>query len=167
MQNIIESLRKQRHQLLHETGEDVFSRHTSLLEIAIISLYNRLVNRLGQESEQFRAGGSVAALGTFARGLVSPNEAVPLLFLQTETLPGNEAWHEEITLPLLEAGWKLDVQHGTVDHLLRRAEQDLGFFCNFLGARYISGSRHLVEQLEEALYDFTASHRQEAAAGPA
>ena len=50
MQNIIESLRKQRHQLLHETGEDVFSRHTSLLEIAIITLYNRLVNRLGAES---------------------------------------------------------------------------------------------------------------------
>ena len=161
MQNIIESLRKQRHQLLHETGEDVFSRHTSLLEIAIITLYNRLVNRLGAESEQFRSGGSVAALGTFARGLVSPNEAVPVLFLQTETLPVDETWHEEITLPLLEAGWKLDVQHGTVDHLLRRAEQDLGFFCKFPGARYISGSRQLVEQLEEALYDFTASHRQE------
>ena len=63
MQNISESLRKQREQVMADGSDEVLSRHNSLLEIAVISLYNRLVNRLGQDTEQFRASGAVVALG--------------------------------------------------------------------------------------------------------
>ena len=55
MQNISESLRKQRDQIMAESGEDLLSRHTSLLEVAVISLYNRLVNKLNLDAEQFRS----------------------------------------------------------------------------------------------------------------
>jgi [protein-PII] uridylyltransferase len=151
MQNIIESLKKQRKQLLQDTSEDIFSRHTSLLEIAIISLYNRLVNRLSQDSDRFRASGAVVAIGAFGRGLLGPNETVRVLFLETEPFPGNSAWQEEITLPLMEAGWKLDVEQGAVDHLMDRARHDFDLLLHLLGARYISGSRPLAENLDKAL----------------
>ena len=63
--NMSESLRKQRELILEESSEQSLDRHTSLLEIAIISLYNRLANRLSSGSEVFRAGGAIAAIGSF------------------------------------------------------------------------------------------------------
>jgi [protein-PII] uridylyltransferase len=161
MQSIIESLKKQRQQLLQDASEDVFSRHTSLLEIAIISLYNRLVNRLSQDSEQFRASGAVVAFGAFGRGLIGPSEAVQVLFLETESFPGSRAWQEEITLPLVEAGWTLDVRQSTVDQLLDRARLDFELLLNLLSARYISGSRHLAENCDKALAALIEGQREE------
>ena len=64
--NMAESLRKQRELILEESSEQALDRHTSLLEIAIISLYNRLANRLVSGSEAFRAGAAIAAIGSLA-----------------------------------------------------------------------------------------------------
>jgi [protein-PII] uridylyltransferase len=160
MQSIIESLRKQRVQLLEDAGEDVFSRHTSLLDIAIISLYNRLVNRLGQDGELFRTSGAVAGLGFYARGLLSPSGTVQLLFIETDRCPGRGTWHEEITLPLVEAGWPVDIQQGTIETLLQDARENFPRLLTLLGARYISGSRGLAEQLDKALADRIENNRE-------
>jgi len=51
MQNIAESLKRQREQILGDAPEEIPGRNTSLLEIAVISLYNRLANRLAQDIE--------------------------------------------------------------------------------------------------------------------
>jgi [protein-PII] uridylyltransferase len=159
MQSIIESLKKQRQQLIEDLGEDVFSRHTSLLEIAIISLYNRLVNRLSQDSEEFRANGAVIALGAFGRGWIGPDDPVHILFLQTESLGGSLPWHEEITLPLDEAGWKLSVTVDSTELVVGRAEVDSSYLLQLLAARYVSGSRPLAEQLDRALAALLATQR--------
>ena len=82
----------------------MLSRHTSLLEIAIISLYNRMVNRMNLDAEQFRSSGAVLAAGGFGRGLLGPNQPVPVLFLRSESAPGSEAWMEEIASPLTGSG---------------------------------------------------------------
>lgn len=161
MQGIIESLRKQRQQLIEDLGEDIFSRHTSLLEIAIISLYNRLVNRLSQDSEQVRASGVVVALGAFGRSAIGPDDPVHILFLQTETLAEGFPWHEEITVPLEEAGWKLEVSVDHIEHILGRAEIDFPYLLQLLTARYVSGSRPLMEQLDGALGDLLANNRNQ------
>jgi [protein-PII] uridylyltransferase len=159
MQSIIESLKKQRQQLIQDLGEDVFSRHTSLLEIAIISLYNRLVNRLSQDSERFRTSGAVVALGTFGRGSIGPDDPVHLLFLQTEALGDSLPWHEEITMPLEEAGWKLEVTVDNVEQVVGRAEVDFSYLLQLLATRYVSGSRPLTEQLDRAMAALLASQR--------
>lgn len=151
MQNISESLRKQREQVMADGSDEVLSRHNSLLEIAVISLYNRLVNRLGQDTEQFRASGAVVALGAFGRGLNSPNETVPILFLKADNHPWQENWLDEITLPIEEAGWVVDAWQGTIDEVVERVRDDFGFFPALLEARYISGNRHLVDQLDKAV----------------
>ncbi len=161
MQNISESLRKQREQVLSDSSEEMLSRHTGLLEIAIISLYNRMINRLSVDAEQFRLSGAVMAVGGFGRGLLGPRQAVPVLFLRTESSPWKEDWIEEITTPLVEAGWVVDVQQGTIDLLLDQVLKEPGFFLDLLETRYISGNRILVEQLEKALESLIEGRRKE------
>ncbi|HBZ57133.1 MAG TPA: hypothetical protein DEO88_17140 [Syntrophobacteraceae bacterium] len=161
MQGIIESLRKQRQQLIEDLGDDIFSRHTSLLEIAIISLYNRLVNRLSQDGEQFRTSGAVVALGAFGRGTMGPDDPVQLLLLQAETMGEDFPWQDEIATPLEEAGWKLEVKVDQVEHLAGRAEIDFSYLQQLLAARYVSGSRPLMEQLDRAVGELLAHHREQ------
>jgi [protein-PII] uridylyltransferase len=149
MQNISESLRKQRELILEEGSEQALDRHTSLLEIAIISLYNRLANRLTSGSEAFRAGGAILAMGPFARGVSSPIQPVSILCLYAEKTPPRESWIEDITAPLADAGWTVDAFHGTAEDIFEQVRTDPALFMKVMDLRYISGSRNLSEQLEK------------------
>lgn len=161
MQNISESLRRQRDQIVSDSSEDSLSRHTSLLEIAVITLYNRLANRLDLDSEQFRAGAAVLAMGSLGRGLIGPNQPIPILFLNSEALRSDGGRLDEIVAPLVEAGWTVDALQGTVDELMERAREDFDFFLRLLEIRYISGSRTLMEGLDNALDSFIEDRRDE------
>lgn len=160
MQGIIESLRKQRQQLIEDLGDDIFSRHTSLLEIAIMSLYNRLVNRLSKGSEEFRASGAVVALGAFGSGTMGPDDPVQILLLQADTAGEEIPWQDEIAAPLEEAGWKLEVSLDHIDRIAGRAEIDFPYLQQLLAARYVSGSRPLMEQLDRALAEVVSGNRE-------
>lgn len=151
MQNIAESLKRQREQILGDAPEEIPGRNTSLLEIAVISLYNRLANRLAQDIEVFRSSGAVLALGPFARGQIGPTMPVPILVIESETSPWKKGWIEEITSPLAEAGWSVEADVGSIPHFLRLSQEDVGFFWKLLECRYISGNRQMADQLEKAL----------------
>jgi [protein-PII] uridylyltransferase len=161
MQNILESLKRQREQILADSSEELLGRHTSLLEIAIISLYNRLVNRLNLDSEQFRSSGAVLGLGDFGRGLIGPNQPVPIIYLKADGFPWKDDWLDEITLPLSEAGWIVEAQQDTAASLLKRAREDLPFFLQLIEARYISGNRQLVDQFDRAVEVLIEERREE------
>ena len=139
----------------------MLSRHTSLLEIAIISLYNRMINRLNLDAERFRLSGAVLAVGAFGRGLLGPNQAVPVLFLRAESSPWKEEWIDEIATPLIEAGWTVDVQQGTIDLVLEQAGRDSGRFFELLETRYVSGNRQVAERLEKTLEAFIEEHQDD------
>ncbi|MHC1728696.1 MAG: HD domain-containing protein [Syntrophobacteraceae bacterium] len=151
MQNISESLKKQREIILEESSEQALDRHTSLLEIAIISLYNRLANRLTDGSERFRAGTAIAALGAFGRGVLSPVQAVPILCLQSDDSSPGDSWIEEISEPLVEAGWTVEAVCGSVPQVMHRARTDSNLLFQFLDLRYISGNRNLADKLEKEI----------------
>jgi len=151
MQNIAESLKRQREQILGDAPEEIPVRNTSLLEIAVISLYNRLANRLAQDIDVFRSSGAVLALGPFARGQIGPTMPVPILVIESETSPWKKGWIEEITFPLAEAGWSVDAALGSIPHFLRLSREDVGFFLKLLECRHISGNRQMADQLEKAL----------------
>jgi [protein-PII] uridylyltransferase len=157
--NISESLRKQRKLILEESSEQALDRHTSLLEIAVISLYNHLANRLS-DPETFRAGGAVAAIGSFGRGLSSPTLAVPILCLQADDSLMEEKWNEEIGGPLVEAGWDIETFSGSVGQVMDLARQDHGFFLKLMDLRYISGNRSLVERLDQEIDDFLEKNKE-------
>ncbi|MCE5335116.1 MAG: HD domain-containing protein [Desulfobacteraceae bacterium] len=160
MQSITESLRKQRELILEESSEQALDRHTSLLEVAIISLYNRLANRLSSSSEDFRAAGAIAAIGNFGRGLSSPAQTVPLLFLLAGETKIKHAWIEEITDSLEDAGWTMESSRGAVDDIAERGKKDSPFFFKLMNLRYISGNRSLVEQLEKEIDNHIAANRK-------
>ena len=163
MEHIIESLKRQREQLLAEKGDDLYSRHTSLLEIAIISLYNRLINRLSPATEQFRSSGAIMALGSFGHGLVGPADEVSLLFIRVEPFPSAQNWVEEVVEPLREAGWQVICEQIDGDELVKRAALDHELLVELLSGRYISGNRSLVETLDGRLQTVIAERRQELA----
>ncbi|MFP5213687.1 MAG: HD domain-containing protein, partial [Acidobacteriota bacterium] len=156
-----ESLKRQREQLLAENGGDLLGRHTSLLEIAIISLYNRLANRFDLDVQQFRSSGAILAVGAFGRGLIGPGRPVRILVLEMDQLPWQPSWLDEIIQPMTEAGWTVEVDQGSVERLVERAEKDSSFLLDLLESRYISGSRALTDQLEKMLEPIAEMRRDE------
>ena len=159
MQNISESLKKQREQILQDSSEEMLSRHTSLLEIAIISLYNRLVNILKVDSSQFRTSAAVLALGAFGRGLIGPWQRVSILVLMADSSAWESGWISEIADPLKEAGWQVELEQGTIREQLERVENDYRFFSMLLEGRYVSGNRQLADELDEQLDAFLENRR--------
>lgn len=155
--NISESLRKQRELIIAEAGGQTLDRHTSLLEIAIISLYNRLANR--PDFESFRTEGAIAAAGLFGRGLSAPTLPVRILCLQADDSSSKEAWIEEMTGPLIEAGWSVDAIQGSVAQIMERARADSDLFLKLLDLRYISGNRTLADRLEQQIDNHIARDR--------
>ncbi len=149
--NISESLRKQREQILLEMDEDALSRHTSLLEVAVISLYNRLVNFVDLDTEEFRSSAAVLTRPTLGKGLIDPNQPVHLLLLNDERLEWKADWIQEIVSPLKDAGWVVDLETGNIPALLARCEGDFSFLVDLLNARFLSGNRNLADQLDAAL----------------
>jgi [protein-PII] uridylyltransferase len=155
-----ESLRKQRELILEESSEQALDRHTSLLEIAIISLYNRLANRLLSGAEAFRAGGAIAAIGSFGRGISGPTQAVPILCIQAGEAPLKEAWIAEIIEPLSEAGWTVQSFQGSVAQIMEQARADSEFFFKLMDLRYISGNRSLADQLDREIDNHIEQDRE-------
>ncbi|WP_448384299.1 [protein-PII] uridylyltransferase family protein [Desulfosoma sp.] len=160
MESIVDSLKKQREQVLHSSDDEVLRRHMSLLEIAVISLHNRLVNRMASESERFRSSGAIVAMGHLGRGVLGPQDPVSLLWLRTETFPWDETAQQEITAPLVEAGWRVSLRCATIPELLEEAASQVAFFFELLDARYLSGNRQLIGELDHALDDFIAGRQQ-------
>ncbi len=154
-----ESLRRQRDLILEESSEQALDRHTSLLEIAIISLYNRLANRLASGSEAFRAGGAIAAIGSFGRGISGPTQAVPILGLQADDFPIKDGWIDEITEPLIEAGWPVEAFQGSAAQIMDMARADSALFFKLMDLRYISGNRNLADQLDREIDNHIAENR--------
>ncbi len=161
MLNISESLKRQREQILTDSSEELLGRHTSLLEIAIISLYNRLVNSVDMDPEQFRSGGAVLALGAFGRGLIGPAQPVPILFLNSGAFPWQQSWLDEIVHPLQEAGWTVQIRIGSLDSLMDSAGVDFDSLLGLIDARYISGSRQLADTFDKSLDSLMEGRRDE------
>jgi len=145
--------------LMQRRRPDDQDRHTSLLEIAIISLYNRLANRLAGGPEAFRAWGAIAAIGTFGRGVSGPTQAVPILCLQADDSPVKDTWIEEITEPLIEAGWPVEAFHGSVAQVMELARSDSAFFFKLMDLRYISGNRSLADHLDREIDNYIVENR--------
>ncbi|MGV8074060.1 MAG: HD domain-containing protein [Syntrophobacteraceae bacterium] len=161
MQNISDLLRKQREQLMEDTGEDLLGRHTSLLDIALISIYNRMANSLDHITKSIRSSGALFAIGLYGRRLIGPKQALPIILLKLDSSQWDDNWMSEITAPLTEAGWNVDARQDTVNGVIESARDDFPFFLQLLDLRYISGNRQLADQIDKALEDFIAGGQDE------
>ena len=148
MEDIIGQLNQQRERLKDPDRLEDAGRITALVDVALISLYNRLTNRLNLDPQHIRRHGSILATGDFGRRQLGPLSPVSLLFLQTADAPvGEKEWEEGIVAPLRQAGW--DVIHRvTIPPEARElALNDLLWLGAVIDSRFISGSRALMEEL--------------------
>ncbi len=158
-EKLVESLKFQRSKWLDDFSEDGFLGHTNLLEISIISLYNRLINLLNVDAEVFRANGAVLALGDFGRSFIGPFQPIPILFLKSEECRLQDEWLDEIINPLKEAGWTVSYNSCTIREVLEKLDKDPEFLKEIISARYISGSRALAEDLESQILKWFENNR--------
>ena len=152
MEEIIAQLSQQRERLKDPDRLEDAGRITALVDVALISLYNRLTNRIDLEPQLIRRHGAILATGDFGRRQLGPLSPVSLLFLQAPDAPfGEPEWVEGIVAPLQQAGWAVTYRVTTPTETLDLAVNDLVWLGAVIDSRFISGSRALMEELHLTL----------------
>ncbi|UCG11713.1 MAG: HD domain-containing protein, partial [Deltaproteobacteria bacterium] len=138
-------------------------RISAMVDVAIISLYNRLTNRMGIEPQKIRRHGAVVAVGELGRRHLGPFSPMGLLFLHTpEVFFEEEVWVSGIVQPLQEAGWEVSFESGRIRDVVDRSLTDLNWMSAMVDSRFISGSRTLVEDLRVSFMQEIQSKRHAA-----
>jgi [protein-PII] uridylyltransferase len=123
-----------------------------MIDVALISLYNRLSNRIDVDLKEIRRSGAILATGEFGRRHLGPFSPITLLFLQTSDAPfEEEAWRANIVEPLEQAGWDVQFQTATIDEAVKLGLNNFDWLGGILDSRFISGSRTLMNDLRVLL----------------
>ena len=116
MEQVIAHLSSQRERLKERDQLEDPGRISAMVDVAVISLYNRVTNRLGMDPQEIRRSGAVLATGEFGRRHLGPYSPITLLLLQTPKTPfKEETWATGIVQPLQEAGWDVESQAATIE----------------------------------------------------
>ncbi len=169
MNFITDSLQKKKKQL-EESYAPSPEQNASLVEVALMSLYNMLANRFVSEADNLRKSGTIVAIGHFGRrmlGIHSPVEV--LLIMDPEKDRWRSEWFEGIFYPLRDAGWELVTFTGSMEDILEKSLEDFGFFRSLLFSRFISGNREFFNAfrsgldglIDERRHDFLPKIRNE------
>jgi [protein-PII] uridylyltransferase len=152
MEKIVAHLRSQREKLRELDQLEDPGRISAMVDVALISLYNRLTNRMDVDPQEIRRSGAVLATGEFGRRQLGPYSPTTLLFLQTPETPfKEEAWATGIVQPLQQAGWEVQSQVATTEEAVELCLRDFDWLSNIIDSRFISGSRPLVDGLHLTL----------------
>ncbi|MGD8777206.1 MAG: hypothetical protein PVF44_17995, partial [Syntrophobacterales bacterium] len=81
MEQIITHLKSQRKDLKQLEQLSDSARISAMVDVALISLYNRLTNRMDMDPQEIRRSGAVLATGEFGRRQLGPYSPITLLFL--------------------------------------------------------------------------------------
>ena len=152
MDQIITHLSSQRKKLTELDQLEDAGRITAMVDVALISLYNRLTNRMGMDPKEVRRYGAVQATGEFGRRQLGPFSQINLLFLQTSENPlKEEAWSTGIVRPLEQAGWEVIFQLANIGEAVEMSLNDFDWLSAVVDGRFISGSRTLVDELRRSI----------------
>ncbi|MGB5924167.1 MAG: hypothetical protein WBH36_18220, partial [Syntrophobacteria bacterium] len=160
MDQIVAHLSAQRKRLKQADQLGDPGRISAMVDVALISLYNRLSNRIDVDSKEIRRSGAILATGEFGRRHLGPFSPITLLFLQTSDAPfEEEAWRKNIVQPLEQAGWDVQFQTATKDEAVKLGLNNFDWLGGILDSRFISGSRTLVDDLRLLLVREIDSNR--------
>lgn len=99
---------------------------------------------------------ALVALGSYARGELTPGSDVDLLLVLQRDTPASHAVAESCWYPAWDAGLRLGHRVGTVRQLLALANDDLDTLTALLDARLVVGDAALVEALQQRVRDLAA-----------
>ena len=154
MEQIVSHLSNQRKKLKEIDQLEDPGRISAMVDVAIISLYNRLTNRSDLHFLEIRRHGAVLAIGEYGRRQLGPFSPITLLFLQASEAPFEEdVWQTGIVQPLEEAGWEVQSQAIKVAEAVELCLSDFGWLSSLLDSRFISGSRQLMDGLRLSLIE--------------
>jgi [protein-PII] uridylyltransferase len=161
MEQIVSHLTSQRKKLKQADQLGDPGRISAMVDVALISLYNRLSNRIDVDFKEIRRSGAILATGEFGRRHLGPFSPITLLFLQTSDAPfEEEAWRINIVQPLEQAGWDVQFQTATKDEAVKLGLNNFDWLGGILDSRFISGSRTLVDDLRFLLVRELDSNRE-------
>ncbi|MGD8382690.1 MAG: hypothetical protein PVJ11_11140, partial [Syntrophobacterales bacterium] len=119
MEQIVSHLTSQRKNLKKADQLEDPGRISAMIDVALISLYNRL-SRIDVDLKEIRRSGAILATGEFGRRQLGPFSPITLLFLQTPDAPfEEEVWRTNIVQPLEQAGWDVQFQTATIDEAVK------------------------------------------------
>ena len=160
MEKIVAHLSAQRKRLKETEQLGDPGRISAMVDVALITLYNRLRNRIDVDSKEIRRSGAVLAIGEFGRRHIGPFSPISLLFLQTSEAPfKEEVWRTGIVQPLEQAGWDVQFQTATIEEAVKLGLNNFLWLGGILDSRFISGSRPLVDDLRSSLLREIDSNR--------
>ena len=160
MEQIVAHLSNQRKKLKEVEQLEDPGRISAMVDVALISLYNRLTNRTDLQSLEIRRHGAVLAIGEYGRRQLGPFSPITLLFLQASEAPFEEdVWKTGIVQPLEQAGWEVQFQAIKVEEAVELCLRDFGWLSSLLDSRFISGSRHFMDELRLSLIEHIESDR--------
>ena len=159
MEQIVSHLSSQRKNLKQADQLEDPGRISAMIDVALISLYNRL-SRIDVDLKEIRRSGAILATGEFGRRQLGPFSPVTLLFLQTSDAPfEEEVWRTNIVEPLEQAGWDVQFQTATKEEAVKLGLNNFDWLGGILDSRFISGSRTLVDDLRLLLLRELDSNR--------
>ncbi len=159
MEQIVSHLTAQRKDLKQADQLEDPGRISAMIDVALISLYNRL-SRIDVDLKEIRRSGAILATGEFGRRHLGPFSPITLLFLQTSDAPfEEEAWRANIVQPLEQAGWDVQFQTATIDEAVKLGLTNFDWLGGILDSRFISGSRTLMNDLRVLLEREIGSNR--------
>ncbi|MGD8255849.1 MAG: HD domain-containing protein, partial [Syntrophobacterales bacterium] len=151
MEQIVSHLTSQRKNLKKADQLEDPGRISAMIDVALISLYNRL-SRIDVDLKEIRRSGAILATGEFGRRQLGPFSPITLLFLQTPDAPfEEEVWRTNIVQPLEQAGWDVQFQTATIDEAVKLGLTNFDWLGGILDSRFISGSRTLMNDLRVLL----------------
>jgi [protein-PII] uridylyltransferase len=160
MEQIVAHLSNQRKKLKEIEQLEDPGRISAMVDVAVISLYNRLTNRSDLHSLEIRRYGAVLAIGEYGRRQLGPFSPITLLFLQASEVPFDEdMWQTGIVQPLEQAGWDVQSEVIKVKDAVELCLGDFDWLSSLLDSRFISGSRQLMDDLRLSLMEQIDSER--------
>ena len=160
MEQIVTHLSNQRKKLKEVEQLEDPGRISAMVDVALISLYNRLTNRSDLHALEIRRYGAVLAIGEYGRRQLGPFSPITLLFLQDSEAPFEEdVWETGIVQPLEHAGWEVQSEAIKVEEAVELCLSDFGWLSSLLDSRFISGSRQLADDLRLSLMEQIESDR--------
>jgi [protein-PII] uridylyltransferase len=160
MEQIVAHLSNQRKKLKELDQLTDPGRISAMVDVALISLYNRLTNRMDMDPQEIRRYGAILATDEFGRRQLGPYSPITLLFLQTSETPfKEEAWTTGIGQPLQQAGWDVEARVTTIEEAVEQCLNDFGWLSGIVDSRFISGSRALTDELRTTVRQAIEANR--------
>ncbi len=103
-------------------------------------------------------GITVAAVGGYGRGELSPYSDIDLLILHKDRAPVENFVHKFVT-NLWDCGYHIGYSVRTIDNLIEHAREDIEFLTSLFEARFIKGDLNLYSSMETATSKLIGSFR--------